>query len=90
MQFICKFSGFWWKTFQEISKNLRKFRTSAGGPGAATPERGGFSRTNGDSFKKISIELLFFKEGFLTNLLNFSRKWKIYTKLREFDDIIDR
>ena len=55
-------------------RRFRKFRTSAGGPGAETPEHGGFSRTNGDSFKKISIELLFFMEGFLTNLLNFSRK----------------
>ena len=55
-------------------KNIRKYRTPPRGSGAATPEHGGFSRTDGDSIQKISLELLFFKESFLTNLSNFSRK----------------
>ena len=54
-------------------RHFRKFRTSAGGPGAATPEHGGFSRTDWDSFKKISIEL-FFQGKFFDKFNKFLKK----------------
>ena len=61
------------RKFQKLSGNFALLR---GVPGAATPEHGGFSRTDGDSFKKISTELLFFKESFFDKFIKFLKKMK--------------